>query len=115
MPRLRDGICYFIRALIFQRALFIITTLATTVATQSRTLVHEDTENARQLRIAIFPTLYAVFQRSEGRNPCNLKIKNRSLRSLLRSCLYATTETQLTRTKADAEALLQRYCITCDV
>lgn len=73
-------------------------------------MIPDDPETNRRLRLTIFPTLYAVFQRSQGRNPCGLKIKNRSLRSLLKSCLYARTEGQLTRTKNDAEALLEKYC-----
>lgn len=68
-----------------------------------------DPENTRQLRNKIFPTLYAIFQRSRG-TPETLKIRNRSLRSLFKSCLYHKTEAQLQRTSEDAEALLQKYC-----
>ncbi|AP_000063.1 33K [Canine adenovirus 1] len=69
----------------------------------------EDNQQTRQLRNRIFPTLYAIFQQSRG-CPTALKIKNRSLRSLLRSCLYHKSEEQLLRTRNDAEALLNKYC-----
>ncbi|WIV79575.1 33K [Canine mastadenovirus A] len=69
----------------------------------------EDNHQTRQLRNRIFPTLYAIFQQSRG-SPTALKIKNRSLRSLLRSCLYHKSEEQLLRTRNDAEALLNKYC-----
>lgn len=63
----------------------------------------------QQLRTRIFPTLYAIFQQSRGK-PTALKIKNRTLRSLIRSCLYHKSEDQLQRTQEDAEALLRKYC-----
>ncbi|ADD17115.1 protein 33K [bat adenovirus 3] len=69
----------------------------------------EDSQETRQLRNRIFPTLYAIFQQSRG-SPTAFKIKNRSLRSLLKSCLYHKSETQLLRTEDDAEALLNKYC-----
>ncbi|BBE29317.1 33K [Bat mastadenovirus] len=69
----------------------------------------EDSQNTRHLRNLIFPTLYAIFQQSRGA-PTALKIKNRSLRSLLKSCLYHKSEEQLQRTQEDAEALLNKYC-----
>ncbi|APC26071.1 33K [Bat mastadenovirus G] len=69
----------------------------------------EDTQQTRQLRNRIFPTLYAIFQQSRG-SPTAFKIKNRSLRSLLKSCLYHKSEAQLLRTEDDAEALLNKYC-----
>lgn len=68
-----------------------------------------DPEETRISRNKIFPTLYAIFQQARG-YPETLKIKNRSLRSLVKSCLYHKTETQLKRTSEDAEALLQKYC-----
>lgn len=63
----------------------------------------------RELRNRIFPTLYAIFQQSRGQNQ-ELKIKNRTLRSLTRSCLYHKSEDQLQRTLEDAEALFHKYC-----
>ncbi|AEM06279.1 33K [Bat adenovirus 2] len=69
----------------------------------------EDNHQTRQLRNRIFPTLYAIFQQSRG-SPTAFKIKNRSLRSLLKSCLYHRSEDQLLRTQEDAEALLNKYC-----
>ncbi|ALE30298.1 33K [Simian adenovirus 8] len=57
----------------------------------------------------IFPTLYAIFQQSRGQRH-ELKIKNRTLRSLTRSCLYHRREDQLQRTLEDAEALFNKYC-----
>ncbi|AP_000016.1 33K [Ovine mastadenovirus A] len=63
----------------------------------------------QELRAKIFPTLYAIFQQSRGQKT-NLKIKNRTLRSLTKSCLYHKQESQLQRTLEDAEALLQKYC-----
>ncbi|AAT84632.1 33 kDa protein [Simian adenovirus 3] len=65
----------------------------------------------RELRNRIFPTLYAIFQQSRGQQQ-ELKIKNRTLRSLTRSCLYHKSEEQLQRTLEDAEALFQKYCAT---
>ncbi|UDF05972.1 33K protein [reindeer adenovirus 1] len=62
-----------------------------------------------KLRELIFPTLYAIFQQSRAQR-CHLKVKNRSLRSLTRSCLYHNREEQLQRTLADSEALLSKYC-----
>lgn len=65
------------------------------------------------LRELIFPTLYAVFQQARG---CHgglggrLKVRNRTLRSLTRSCLYHRGLEQLQRTKQDAEELLTKYC-----
>ncbi|BBF72839.1 33K [Mastadenovirus eidoli] len=70
---------------------------------------NEETLTTQQLRENIFPTLYAIFQQSRGKNLC-LKVKNRSLRSLTRSCLYHKKEQQLRRTQQDAELLLQKYC-----
>ncbi|AGT77877.1 splicing factor [Human mastadenovirus D] len=63
----------------------------------------------RELRNRIFPTLYAIFQQSRGQQQ-ELKVKNRSLRSLTRSCLYHKNEDQLQRTLEDAEALFHKYC-----
>ncbi|ALE30369.1 33K [Simian adenovirus 13] len=65
--------------------------------------------STKELRNRIFPTLYAIFQQSRGQEP-ELKIKNRSLRSLTRSCLYHKNEEQLQRTLDDAEALFNKYC-----
>ncbi|WPC86462.1 virion morphogenesis-associated protein 25 kDa [Human adenovirus 1] len=65
--------------------------------------------STRELRNRIFPTLYAIFQQSRGQEQ-ELKIKNRSLRSLTRSCLYHKSEDQLRRTLEDAEALFSKYC-----
>ncbi|APG53808.1 33K [simian adenovirus 55] len=65
----------------------------------------------RELRNRIFPTLYAIFQQSRGKHQ-ELKIKNRTLRSLTRSCLYHKSEDQLQRTLEDAEALFHKYCST---
>ncbi len=65
--------------------------------------------STRELRHRIFPTLYAIFQQSRGQEQ-ELKIKNRSLRSLTRSCLYHKSEDQLRRTLEDAEALFSKYC-----
>ncbi|ARQ79760.1 33K [Bat mastadenovirus WIV17] len=70
---------------------------------------NEDSMITQQLRESIFPTLYAIFQQSRGKTTC-LKVKNRSLRSLTRSCLYHKKEQQLRRTQQDAELLLQKYC-----
>ncbi|AQQ73638.1 33K [Harbour porpoise adenovirus 1] len=61
------------------------------------------------LRSQIFPILYAVFQKSRGRRQ-KYKIRNRSLRSLTKSCLYHNSEAQLQRTLEDADALLNKYC-----
>ncbi|AGK27142.1 33K [Baboon adenovirus 3] len=69
----------------------------------------KDSPAARELRNRIFPTLYAIFQQSRGQQQ-ELKIKNRSLRSLTRSCLYHRREDQLQRTLDDAEALFNKYC-----
>ncbi|AMB43095.1 33K [Bat mastadenovirus WIV10] len=63
----------------------------------------------KALREKIFPTLYAVFQQSRGQER-DLKVKNRSLRSLTRSCLYHKSEAQLQRTLEDSEALFSKYC-----
>ncbi|AEK98460.1 33K [Titi monkey adenovirus ECC-2011] len=65
--------------------------------------------STRALREKIFPTLYAIFQQGRGHS-LDLKIKNRSLRSLTRSCLYHKSEDQLQRTLEDAEALFNKYC-----
>ncbi|AXI68664.1 33K [Polar bear adenovirus 1] len=70
--------------------------------------------NTQKLREQIFPTLYAIFQQTRGKKTA-LKIKNRSLRSLTRSCLYHNTEDQLHRTLEDAEALFEKYCATPQV
>ncbi|AMB43035.1 33K [Bat mastadenovirus WIV13] len=67
------------------------------------------TAAADKLRDSIFPTLYAIFQQSRGQEK-GLKIKNRSLRSLTRSCFYHKNEAQLLRTRRDAELLLRKYC-----
>lgn len=75
----------------------------------SEAAVGQETSVTRKLRTEIFPTLYAIFQQSRGQ-PTSLKIKNRTLRSLIRSCLYHKSEDQLQRTQEDAEALLQKYC-----
>lgn len=69
----------------------------------------EESPETRELRKRIFPTLYAIFQQSRGQEH-ELKIKNRSLRSLTRSCLYLKSEDQLQRTLEDAEALFNKYC-----
>lgn len=70
----------------------------------------EDSDSTRELRDSIFSTLYAIFQQSRGQS-ADLKVKNRSLRSLTRSCLYYTNEDQLRRTQEDAEALFNKYCL----
>lgn len=71
----------------------------------------KDSPTAQELRKRIFPTLYAIFQQSRGQQPQQeLKIKNRSFRSLTRSCLYHKREDQLQRTLDDAEALFSKYC-----
>ncbi|WOR02042.1 protein 33K [Human adenovirus 12] len=70
---------------------------------------NKESPEARELRKRIFPTLYAIFQQSRGQEH-ELKIKNRSLRSLTRSCLYLKSEDQLQRTLQDAEALFNKYC-----
>ncbi|AMB43161.1 33K [Bat mastadenovirus WIV12] len=67
------------------------------------------TAAAEKLRNSIFPTIYAIFQQSRGQDK-QLKIKNRTLRSLTRSCFYHKNEAQLLRTRRDAELLLQKYC-----
>lgn len=69
----------------------------------------EDSPETQKLRNQIFPTLYAIFQQTRGSSQ-TLKIKNRSLRSLLKSCLYHKTESQLQRTLEDADTLLHKYC-----
>ncbi|SMG83453.1 p33K [Bottlenose dolphin adenovirus 1] len=71
----------------------------------------ESSESActEALRAQIFPILYAIFQQSRGRKE-KYKIKNRTLRSLTKSCLYHNSEAQLRRTLNDADALLQKYC-----
>ncbi|AWO77113.1 33K [Tree shrew adenovirus 1] len=69
----------------------------------------EESPRTKELRDRIFPTLYAIFQQSRGRTS-TLKIKNRTLRSLTRSCLYHKREDQLQRTLEDAEALFSKYC-----
>lgn len=68
-----------------------------------------EVSSTRALREKIFPTLYAIFQQGRGHS-LDLKIKNRSLRSLTRSCLYHKNEDQLQRTLEDAEALFNKYC-----
>ncbi|QKF54477.1 33K [Skunk adenovirus HUN/2009] len=78
-------------------------------APRVRAAAAEDNQETRSLRNRIFPTLYAIFQQSRG-CPTAFKIKNRSLRSLLKSCLYHKNEAQLLRTQDDAEALLNKYC-----
>lgn len=71
----------------------------------------KDPPATEELRKRIFPTLYAIFQQSRGQHPQReLKIKNRSFRSLTRSCLYHKREDQLQRTLDDAEALFSKYC-----
>ncbi|ARQ79789.1 33K [bat adenovirus 10] len=70
---------------------------------------NEESMITQQLRESIFPTLYAIFQQSRGKTTC-IKVKNRSLRSLTRSCLYHKKEQQLRRTQQDAELLLQKCC-----
>ena len=69
----------------------------------------ENTQANQKLREQIFPTLYAIFQQSRAQQ-CDLKVKNRSLRSLTRSCLYHKKEDQLQRTLTDSETLLSKYC-----
>ncbi|AP_000355.1 33K [Murine mastadenovirus A] len=66
------------------------------------------------LRDDIFVTIYATFQRVRalGLDTYSLKVRNRTLRSLTRSCLYHQQESQLERTKRDAEALLSKHCRT---
>ncbi|AP_000249.1 33K [Mastadenovirus porcusquintum] len=71
--------------------------------------ISKEPATTRALRARIFPTLYAIFQQSRGVDS-NLKVKNRSLRSLTKSCLYHNQESQLQRTLEDAEALLHKYC-----
>ncbi|ACJ14521.1 33k [Murine adenovirus 3] len=64
------------------------------------------------VRDEIFVTIYATFQRARALDldTYSLKIRNRTLRSLTRSCLYHQQESQLQRTKRDAEALLAKHC-----
>ncbi len=81
---------------------------ANAVAGALRLTVNEPL-STRELRNRIFPTLYAIFQQSRGQDQ-ELKVKNRSLRSLTRSCLYHKSEDQLRRTLEDAEALFSKYC-----
>ncbi|QDZ17472.1 33K [Ovine adenovirus 8] len=69
----------------------------------------EEEDEDEKLRELIFPTLYAIFQQTRAQR-CHLKVKNRSLRSLTRSCLYHNREDQLQRTLTDAETLLSKYC-----
>lgn len=78
-------------------------------ATRKTGSSNKESPEARELRKRIFPTLYAIFQQSRGQEH-ELKIKNRSLRSLTRSCLYLKSEDQLQRTLQDAEALFNKYC-----
>ncbi|ADR77847.1 33K [Murine adenovirus 2] len=67
-----------------------------------------------ELREHIFPTIYAAFQQCRGGHGglCSdtVKVRNRTLRSLTRSCLYHRKIEQLERTRKDAEELLQRLC-----
>lgn len=67
-----------------------------------------------ELRESIFPTIYAAFQQCRGGHGglCSdtVKVRNRTLRSLTRSCLYHRKIEQLERTRKDAEELLQRLC-----
>ncbi|AMQ95240.1 33K [Human adenovirus 40] len=77
--------------------------------TSSAIATRQDSPATQELRKRIFPTLYAIFQQSRGQQ-LELKVKNRSLRSLTRSCLYHRSEDQLQRTLEDAEALFNKYC-----
>ncbi|AXN73972.1 33 kDa protein [Human adenovirus 55] len=81
----------------------------TSAATGGLKITANEPAQTRELRNRIFPTLYAIFQQSRGQEQ-ELKIKNRSLRSLTRSCLYHKSEDQLQRTLEDAEALFNKYC-----
>ncbi|AFQ34472.1 splicing factor [Human mastadenovirus B] len=81
----------------------------TSAATGGLKITANEPAQTRELRNRIFPTLYAIFQQSRGQEH-ELKIKNRSLRSLTRSCLYHKSEDQLQRTLEDAEALFNKYC-----
>nr|WGN96504.1 33K protein [Lemur mastadenovirus]WGN96538.1 33K protein [Lemur mastadenovirus] len=77
---------------------------------QKASVTHgQDSYSTKELRDRIFPTLYAIFQQSRGSSR-ELKIKNRSFRSLTRSCLYHKTEAQLQKTLEDAESLFEKYC-----
>lgn len=73
-----------------------------------------DSSSLSQLREQIFPTIYAAFQQCRGGNGglCSnaVKVRNRTLRSLTRSCLYHRKLEQLERTQRDAEELLERLC-----
>lgn len=73
----------------------------------------EDPETVHSLRENIFPTIYAIFQQARGFHgglSGRLKVRNRTLRSLTRSCLYHRAPEQLLRTRQDAEELLSKYC-----
>lgn len=80
-----------------------------TIDLNIRRLSSVDGATTRKLRDTIFPTLYAIFQQARGQQD-DLKVRNRSLRSLTRSCLYYQSPEQLQRTKEDAEALFNKYC-----
>lgn len=120
---MQGGICSFTMEWQFL-GMFSITTVISTApskrSTKNRRLAdqqptrktassNKESPEARELRKRIFPTLYAIFQQSRGQEH-ELKIKNRSLRSLTRSCLYLKSEDQLQRTLQDAEALFNKYC-----
>lgn len=66
-------------------------------------------DNHERLRNQIFPTLYAIYQQTRGQKK-EFKIKNRTLWSLTRSCLYHKQESQLLRTLEDSEALFEKCC-----
>lgn len=123
ISHLQGGICYTMMEWRFQ-GMSSITTVISTAPLKSSTRnrpatakrptrtgnsSNKESPEARELRKRIFPTLYAIFQQSRGQEH-ELKIKNRSLRSLTRSCLYLKSEDQLQRTLQDAEALFNKYC-----
>lgn len=88
---------------------------AASAAPQRRRQQPPDSSSLTQLREQIFPTIYAAFQQCRGGvngGLCSntVKVRNRTLRSLTRSCLYHRKLEQLERTQRDAEELLERLC-----
>ncbi|AIA22361.1 p33k [California sea lion adenovirus 1] len=64
----------------------------------------------KALQAQIFPTLYATFQQIQAQGGKQYTIRNRTFRSLVKSCLYHQAEGQLRRTLEDAEKLFKKYC-----
>ncbi|QFX65720.1 p33K [Mastadenovirus porcusquartum] len=64
----------------------------------------------KALQNQIFPTLYTVFQQIQAQGGKQYTVRNRTFRSLVKSCLYHQSETQLRRTLEDADKLFQKYC-----